>query len=80
MARLHYRITTLLVLGCCILVTALDWVRRYYLQTIINISKYLNMNVYSKVGNGNRITCVMEGNKDDWTIPQDVGLLCDVEV
>ena len=26
MARLHYRVTTLLILGCCVLVTALDWV------------------------------------------------------
>ena len=48
-AKLHYRITTLLLLGCCVLVTALDW-----------------------VGNGNKITCVMEGNSDDWSIPPAV--------
>merc|ERR1712045_360426 len=48
-AKLHYRITTLLLFGCCVLVTALDW-----------------------VGNGNKITCVMEGNSDDWSIPPAV--------
>ena len=49
MGKLHYRITTLLLFGCCVLVTALDW-----------------------VGNGNKITCVMEGNSDDWSIPPAV--------
>ena len=49
MAVLHYRITTLLIMGCCILVTALDW-----------------------IGNGNSITCVMEGDSDSWTIPPKV--------
>ena len=48
-AVLHYRITTLLIMGCCILVTALDW-----------------------IGNGNSITCVMEGDSDSWTIPPKV--------
>ena len=48
-AVLHYRITTLLLMGCCILVTALDW-----------------------IGNGNSITCVMEGDSDSWTIPPKV--------
>ena len=48
-AKLHYRITSLLLFGCCVLVTALDW-----------------------VGNGNKITCVMEGNSDDWSIPPAV--------
>ena len=49
MAKLHYRITTLLLFGSCVLVTALDW-----------------------IGNGNKITCVMEGNSDDWSIPPAV--------
>ena len=48
-AVLHYRVTTLLIMGCCILVTALDW-----------------------IGNGNSITCVMEGDSDSWTIPPKV--------
>ena len=48
-AKLHYRVTTLLIFSCCILVTALDW-----------------------VGNGNSITCIMEGDSDSWTIPPNV--------
>jgi len=48
-AKLHYRATTLLIFGCCVLVTALDW-----------------------VGNGNSITCLMEGDSDSWTIPPKV--------
>ena len=49
MAVLHYRVTTLCIFACCILVTALDW-----------------------VGNGNSITCVMEGDSDSWTVPPKV--------
>ena len=49
MAKLHYRLTTLLIFGCCVLVTALDW-----------------------VGNGNSITCIMDGDSDDWTVPPRV--------
>jgi len=48
-AVLHYRVTTLCIFACCILVTALDW-----------------------VGNGNSITCVMEGDSDSWTVPPKV--------
>ena len=39
--RLHYRVTVGLLMGCCLLVTCLEW-----------------------VGNGSKISCVMEGPDD----------------
>ncbi|XP_040564733.1 innexin inx2 [Lepeophtheirus salmonis] len=47
--KLHYRATTSLLLGSCILVTTIEW-----------------------VGNDSRISCIMEGPDDSWTIPANV--------
>ena len=47
--KLHYRLSVILLLGCSLLVTCLEW-----------------------VGDGKKISCVMEGPDDDWTIPPNV--------
>ena len=47
--RLHFRASVILIMGCSLLVTCLEW-----------------------VGDGKKISCVMEGPDDDWTIPPNV--------
>ncbi|TRY68309.1 hypothetical protein TCAL_03015 [Tigriopus californicus] len=47
--RLHYRMTVMILFGCSLLVTALEW-----------------------VGNGSKISCVMEGPDDSWVVPPNV--------
>ncbi len=47
--RLHFRVSVIMLMGCSLLVTCLEW-----------------------VGNGHKISCVMEGAVDSWTIAQNV--------
>ena len=47
--RLHYRATVIILMGCSLLVTCLEW-----------------------VGNGSKISCVMEGAEDNWVVPKNV--------